>query len=268
MPSIHWLTYYLNSCLNTRYQENKLSVTLLLVLEPGVFCQRGTIPSRKFEYQFRSMPATKTVLVCTGVAFALSVWYLKKTSSSLSSPALKQKSPKSVNKENTVTKAPPHNASVSAPGKVLVAGGYTVLEQPNVGLVLASTARFHTDINSLPISQSMVKSFVSPIKRRNSTLSPTKSIPSSTPNSIPIQLNSPQFKSIYHFMLNFHPSNECLPTLVTTSTNLSNAAKNPYIETTLIVAFSYCQSVLGCEKFSKIFNENCKNDFVEVRMPR
>jgi|TARA_B110000971_G_C19944754_1_gene470478 hypothetical protein len=212
--------------------------------------------------------ATKTVLVCTGVAFALSVWYFKKTPSSLSSPALKQKSPKLVNKENTITKAPPHNASVSAPGKVLVAGGYTVLEQPNVGLVLASTARFHTDINSLPISQSMVKSFVSPIKRRNSTLSPTKSIPSSTPNSIPIQLNSPQFKSIYHFMLNFHPSNECLPTLVTTSTNLSNAAKNPYIETTLIVAFSYCQSVLGCEKFSKIFNENCKNDFVEVRMPR
>ena len=36
------------------------------------------------------------------------------------------------------------SVTVSAPGKVLVAGGYLVLERPNVGLVLASSARFYT----------------------------------------------------------------------------------------------------------------------------
>ncbi len=36
--------------------------------------------------------------------------------------------------------------SVSAPGKALVAGGYLVLERPNVGLVLACNTRFYTNI--------------------------------------------------------------------------------------------------------------------------
>ncbi|CAN0544057.1 unnamed protein product, partial [Laminaria digitata] len=34
----------------------------------------------------------------------------------------------------------------SAPGKVLVAGGYLVLDRPNVGVVLAATARFFTSV--------------------------------------------------------------------------------------------------------------------------
>ena len=32
---------------------------------------------------------------------------------------------------------------VSSPGKVLISGGYLVLERPNVGLVVAASARFH-----------------------------------------------------------------------------------------------------------------------------
>lgn len=36
--------------------------------------------------------------------------------------------------------------TVSAPGKVLVAGGYLVLDRPNVGVVLAATARFFTSV--------------------------------------------------------------------------------------------------------------------------
>jgi phosphomevalonate kinase len=31
---------------------------------------------------------------------------------------------------------------VSAPGKVLITGGYLILEQPNSGLVLSTSARF------------------------------------------------------------------------------------------------------------------------------
>lgn len=36
--------------------------------------------------------------------------------------------------------------TVSAPGKVLVAGGYLVLDRPNVGVVLAATARFFSSV--------------------------------------------------------------------------------------------------------------------------
>jgi len=35
---------------------------------------------------------------------------------------------------------------VHAPGKVLVIGGYAVLEQPNAGLVLSTSARFHSSV--------------------------------------------------------------------------------------------------------------------------
>jgi len=35
----------------------------------------------------------------------------------------------------------------SCPGKVLITGGYAVLERPNKGLVLGTTARFHTSIS-------------------------------------------------------------------------------------------------------------------------
>jgi phosphomevalonate kinase len=39
-------------------------------------------------------------------------------------------------------------STVSAPGKVLLAGGYLVLESPNVGLVLAADKRFYCSITS------------------------------------------------------------------------------------------------------------------------
>lgn len=40
-------------------------------------------------------------------------------------------------------------ASASAPGKVLVAGGYLVLERPNAGLVLSTSARFYAIVRPL-----------------------------------------------------------------------------------------------------------------------
>ena len=43
---------------------------------------------------------------------------------------------------------PSPTTTVSAPGKVLLAGGYLVLESPNVGLVLAADKRFYCSITS------------------------------------------------------------------------------------------------------------------------
>jgi phosphomevalonate kinase len=40
--------------------------------------------------------------------------------------------------------------TVSAPGKVLLAGGYLVLESPNVGLVVAANKRFYSTVKATP----------------------------------------------------------------------------------------------------------------------
>lgn len=38
---------------------------------------------------------------------------------------------------------------VSAPGKVLMTGGYLILERPNAGIVLGTTARFYAIVKPL-----------------------------------------------------------------------------------------------------------------------
>lgn len=43
-------------------------------------------------------------------------------------------------------------SSVSAPGKALIAGGYLVLEEPNVGIVVSCTARFYATVTTLVIN--------------------------------------------------------------------------------------------------------------------
>lgn len=40
--------------------------------------------------------------------------------------------------------------TISAPGKALVAGGYLVLEAPNVGVTISSSSRFYTTVKVLP----------------------------------------------------------------------------------------------------------------------
>ena len=52
----------------------------------------------------------------------------------------------------------PPSVVVSAPGKVLLAGGYLVLERPNVGLVLAANQRFYTSIQASSSARIVVQS--------------------------------------------------------------------------------------------------------------
>ena len=47
----------------------------------------------------------------------------------------------------------PEAATVSAPGKALIAGGYLVLEQPNVGVVVSCPSRFYTTIKSCGVEE-------------------------------------------------------------------------------------------------------------------
>ena len=50
------------------------------------------------------------------------------------------------------------HAAVSAPGKVLLAGGYLVLDRQHTGLVFGLDARIHVHIREVPTTQGVVLS--------------------------------------------------------------------------------------------------------------
>ena len=72
--------------------------------------------------------------------------------------------------------------TVSAPGKVLIAGGYLVLEQPNVGVTIGATSRFYSSIRSTYLPSPSL-----------STLS------SASSSSVIIIVESPQFYIDYTY---------------------------------------------------------------------
>lgn len=71
-------------------------------------------------------------------------------------------------------------ACISAPGKVLVAGGYLVLEHPNLGISVATSSRFYTTVQ---------------LQRLDS-----KTI--SAPSNLTIVVESPQFYTTYTYIYN------------------------------------------------------------------
>ena len=104
--------------------------------------------------------------------------------------------------------------TVSAPGKVLLAGGYLVLEAPNTGFVIAADKRFYTSVDSISITNDGEKKNIGDTK-----------------NPIEIRVKSPQFHSIWNYT--FHESNcRLIP-------SPSNESVNPFVEKTLRVCLMY-----------------------------
>ena len=75
----------------------------------------------------------------------------------------------------------------SAPGKVLIAGGYLILEKENQGLVISTSARFHSEIVQQEASA-------------------TKST-----DPIRVRVVSPQFSSQTEVEISYQPSSESQP---------------------------------------------------------
>ncbi len=100
--------------------------------------------------------------------------------------------------------------TVSAPGKVLLAGGYLVLEAPNAGFVIAADKRFYTSVNGNK-------------KRKQSDDDDGK--------LIYIKVQSPQFHSEWNYT--FNQSNCCLVP------SPSNESTNPFVEKSLRVCLIY-----------------------------
>ncbi|KAF0697055.1 Aste57867_12239 [Aphanomyces stellatus] len=104
---------------------------------------------------------------------------------------------------------------VSAPGKVLIAGGYLVLEPELSGAVLAASSRFHTTVDVASLDATTSTSFV------------------------PVRIHSPQFHQTMHGEL-----------IATTFRFTKESAANPYVEKTIRVCVAALVGLLGATAFS------------------
>ncbi len=81
--------------------------------------------------------------------------------------------------------APENDITVSAPGKALIAGGYLVLEHPNVGIVISCTSRFYATARAIEYHEENIK----PLERDS--------------NCVLVVINSPQFHSVQVYSYNW-----------------------------------------------------------------
>ena len=109
------------------------------------------------------------------------------------------------------------STTVSAPGKILLAGGYTVLESPNVGVVLAVDKKFYSTV----------------IKHETSTIETTnKRRKIDGESAISITVHSPQFGTTWKYTAKKTDG------LVVTA-DPENQSANPFVEKTLRITLSY-----------------------------
>lgn len=107
--------------------------------------------------------------------------------------------------------------TVSAPGKVLLAGGYLVLESPNVGLVVAANKRFYCTVTH---------------ENEDSSLSSN--------GETTIRVHSPQFHATWDYECRIDDEELLL------RSKASNASENGFVEKTLQVVLGYLwQQSLG-----------------------
>lgn len=141
--------------------------------------------------------------------------------------------------------------SVSAPGKALIAGGYLVLEKPNIGVTVSCSSRFHTTVGVLDLKSKrkhiLSYDFVMCLfDRTGNWLNDLHlKIPSrwlsyqKDENSILVIVDSPQFKC--DFVYRYH-YNENLLTQISGDTN-------EFVEKCLEMVFSFVKRKLTTSTF-------------------
>lgn len=108
--------------------------------------------------------------------------------------------------------------TVSCPGKVLLAGGYLVLEAPNVALTVSTTSRFFTTI------------FASSKQVKGKEVSVAGS-------SLRIAVQSPQLHEDYLFL--YDPK--------TSTLRDQSATRNTFVEKCLLMTLSFIQEHCGAD---------------------
>lgn len=108
--------------------------------------------------------------------------------------------------------------TVSCPGKILIAGGYLVLERPNIGVTIATTARFFTTI-----------------KRMNDDTVQTAPV-----GYILIFVDSPQFHQSYWF--EYNPQTDDLHISAASPSNI-------FVENCLRMTLAFVKEHLGYDAY-------------------
>ena len=129
--------------------------------------------------------------------------------------------------------------TVSAPGKVLLAGGYLVLESPNVGLVIAANKRFYCTIERSSHDKDVEKE-------------------ESDTWDCQILVKSPQFHSVWSYRAHVDAG-----TLSLTESQ-QNTSTNDFVEKTLRVTLAY---MVACDKklpTTMTLTIQADNDFYSV----
>mmetsp|Transcript_1922 Transcript_1922/g.3048 ORF Transcript_1922/g.3048 Transcript_1922/m.3048 type:complete len:297 (+) Transcript_1922:801-1691(+) len=138
--------------------------------------------------------------------------------------------------------------TVSCPGKVLVCGGYLVLESANIGVTIATnTARFYVSV-----------------------CSKSKPLPSIARacEVLLIEVLSLQFRSTYKFLYDWNSKEVDSETLsYINEENLSVENKNVFVQRCLALSLSFIRKHLGSENFiAKIRKSASKNTWLSLTL--
>jgi len=152
--------------------------------------------------------------------------------------------------------------TVSAPGKILLAGGYLVLESPNVGIVLAVDKKFYSTVKVVDTNNNTTSTTNNSINTANNNEHAKVTSNNNNNNTTRIVVHSPQFGATWNY--------QAITTTSTTSkdTNVvavqltadpSNTSTNSFVEKTLRVSMTYLMS--------SFYNDNNNNAAAAAAFP-
>jgi phosphomevalonate kinase len=126
--------------------------------------------------------------------------------------------------------------TVSAPGKILLAGGYLVLEEANAGLVVGVDRRFYAEC-SLATTTTIIRSTAQSQIQQEDEGSPLLDL-------LPVTVISPQFDKVWRYVWNGWQlkavsSAQDITTAAASSSSLPS--NNPFVEKALWVALLYLE---------------------------
>lgn len=127
--------------------------------------------------------------------------------------------------------------TVSCPGKVLIAGGYLVLERPNVGITIAGTSRFYTTVKYSANTAS--------------TLHPTNH------NILRLVVYSPQFFEEYRFDYNF---------ITDEIVAAADSSSNTFVEKCLSMTMGFIKNHMGIEKFVAALKSMASSGHLAIKL--
>jgi phosphomevalonate kinase len=147
--------------------------------------------------------------------------------------------------------------TVSAPGKALIAGGYLVLEHPNIGIVVSCTSRFYTTVIDLTGPQ---------IGERVDAYPSVEQIEAAKQGScVLILVESPQFHSQFLYSYNYQSGQlvqlECSPLAssasATSKVEKGEMKKNEFVERCLSLVFIFLHKRLT--SFTRRLEKMCED---------